>query len=124
MTFTQILALAEFLVQIRSALLIHGKPADGQHVKAVVKRLVSLPVLRDGERLADMRLAPELGEILSLEYIPVTVQHRPLAVFRQILERAHIIRAVVHQRLVVVHIRLNKDVVFRLLGLFVLPVDK
>ena len=76
------------------------------------------------ERLADVRLAPELGEILSLEHIPVTVQHRPLAVLGQILERVHIIRAVVHQRLVVIHIRLNKDVVFRLLGLFVFAVDE
>ena len=92
MTFTQILALAEFLVQIRSAMLIHGKPADGQHVKAVVKRLVSLPVLRDGERLADMRLAPELGEILSLEHIPVSEKHRPLAVLGQIFERLNIVR--------------------------------
>ena len=124
MSFSQILALAEFLVKIRRALLIHGKPADSQHIKAVVERLVPRPVLRNRKSLTDVRLAPELREILSLENIPVTVQHRPLAVFGQILERVHIIRAVVHQRLVVVHIRLNKDVVFRLLGLFVLPVDK
>ena len=74
MSFSQILALAEFLVQIRSAVLIHGKPADGQHIEAVVERLVPRPVVGYRERLADVRLAPELGEILSLENVPVAVQ--------------------------------------------------
>ena len=124
MSFSQILALAEFLVKICRALLIHGKPADSQHIKAVVKRLVPRPVVGYRERLADVRLAPELGEILSLEYVPIAVQHGPLAVLGQILKRVHIIRAVVHQRLVVINIRLNKDVVFRLLGLFVFAVDE
>ena len=125
-------------VQLQNAVqppvVVHGPPAAGEGLGiAPVKAPVDGPALRYLKRVDHMgerpvgivlRIVGKLLKELPLKYVPVPLQPRPAQLVRQDLQLLDVVRLALHQRLVVRHAGLDKDVVLRPLAALKAPVHK
>ena len=99
-------------------------PEAGEHIKAVVKRPILRPLVRNPERGARVPAPPELREVRPAQRVPVAVAVRVADVLRQQLQRPHIVGVGLHQVNVVLDGRLDKGVICRVFARIEPPVHK
>ena len=87
---------------------VHGYPVPRQHIKAIVHGKIPSPLLRYLKRLHNVQIAPPLGKVGSVVYIPKPQTQLFILVLRQISQTHRIFRVFFHKPFVALQIRRNK----------------
>ena len=124
MSLAAVAALVDLAHDPRAAVLVHADEQRRQHVEAVVQRDVPPPPRRRLKRLADVVLAVPLGEVLSHEHVPIAVAPRLAQPVGQVVQPPDVFRVLLHQDVVVRHLRGDEHIVLRTLAAAEIAVDE